>query len=73
PEGTLPPFTGVSALGSGRSRLTETTRARADRSAELLVIPGDGPPRARGLLQDTGGTPLALYPTVRAYLAAGAT
>jgi anti-sigma-K factor RskA len=73
PEGRQAPMTVVYDQRSGTLRLTETTLARADRSAELWVIPGDGTPRSLGLLQDTGGTTLALSPTVRAYLAAGAT
>lgn len=73
PEGKQAPMTVVYDQRSGTLRLTETTLARADRSAELWVIPGDGTPRSLGLLQDTGGTTLALNPTVRAYLAAGAT
>lgn len=73
PEGKQAPMTVVYDQRSGTLRLTETTLARADRSAELWVIPGDGTPRSLGLLHDTGGTALALSPAVRAYLAAGAT
>ncbi|WP_010219073.1 anti-sigma factor [Sphingomonas sp. PAMC 26621] len=73
PEGKQAPMTVVYDQRSGTLRLTETTLARAEHSAELWVIPGDGTPRSLGLLHDSGGTALALSPTVRAYLAAGAT
>ena len=73
PEGKGTPMTVVYDQRSGALRLTETTLARANRSAELWVIPGDGTPRSLGLLHDRGGTALALGPALRAHLAAGAT
>ncbi|WP_242138367.1 anti-sigma factor [Sphingomonas sp. TREG-RG-20F-R18-01] len=73
PDAKVGPMTVVYDQGSGTIRLTESTLARADRSAELWVIPADGTPRPLGLLQDRGGTALTLSPAVRRHLAVGAT
>ena len=73
PDGKGAPMTVVYDQRSGALRLTETTLARADHTAQLWVIPGDGTPRSLGLLQDRGGTALALGAALRAHLAPGAT
>ncbi|MET3824363.1 anti-sigma-K factor RskA [Sphingomonas sp. PvP055] len=73
PDTKALPMTVVYDQGSGTIRLTQSTLARADRSAQLWVIPADGTPRSLGLLQDRGGTALTLSPILRRHLAAGAT
>jgi anti-sigma-K factor RskA len=67
------PVTAVYDPASGALRLTATTLADANRSAELWVIGGDGVPHSLGLLRPSSASSLAVDPANRARLAAGAT
>lgn len=67
------PVTAVYDPASGALRLTATTLADANRSAELWVIGGDGVPHSLGLLRPSSASALTVNATNRARLAAGAT
>ncbi|RYF12637.1 MAG: anti-sigma factor, partial [Oxalobacteraceae bacterium] len=67
------PVTVVYDRQSGTVRLTEAAFARANRSAQLWIIPSDGTPRSLGLLHDQGLTSLELSAALRAQFAVGAT
>lgn len=66
------PVTAVYDPASGALRLTATTLADANRSAELWVIGGDGVPHSLGLLRPAGATSFAVTTANRERLAAGA-
>jgi anti-sigma-K factor RskA len=67
------PVTAVYDPVTGGLRLTESTLADANRSAELWVIAGDGVAHSIGLLRTSGGTNFTVTGDNRARLAVGAT
>ncbi|WP_034160129.1 anti-sigma factor [Sphingomonas sp. ERG5] len=73
PSAAGKPVTVVYDPASGSLRLTESTLADANRSAELWVIAGDGVPHSLGLLHISGGTTFTVTGDNRARLSAGAT
>jgi anti-sigma-K factor RskA len=73
PSGEGKPVTAIYDPASGGLRLTESTLADANRSAELWVTASDGVPQSLGLLRPNGGTTLIVSDDDRARLAAGAT
>ncbi|WP_244624442.1 anti-sigma factor [Sphingomonas sp. So64.6b] len=73
PSAAGKPVTAVYDPVTGGLRLTESTLADANRSAELWVIAADGIPHSLGLLRTSGGTNFTLAGDKRARLAVGAT
>ncbi|GAA0332429.1 anti-sigma factor [Sphingomonas oligophenolica] len=67
------PVTAVYDPHTATLRLTAAALAKADRSAELWVIAGDGVPHSLGLLRTSGSSSLAVNQGNRTRLAAGAT